>query len=135
MITLRPANPTCKVELSNLIYLASDKMSFSSKSERLILVEFPAVLYNSFEGVLRCLQSLHKDPAYIPFTTWLAPLTSDNKSTGDLEKAYSDRKVVVPPPAYFLSNVTIDLSCIPPSTNNKNSSNSATSPPAIYTNI
>jgi hypothetical protein len=125
MITLRPACLTCKADLSNLIYLASNNRRSSSSSGPLILVEFPAVLYNSFEGVLRCLQSLHKDPALIPFTSWLAPRVYDDKFTQDPGTVYTDGKIIVPPPAYLLNNTTLDLSCLPTSINDNESSNSS----------
>ncbi|KAH8594174.1 hypothetical protein B0O99DRAFT_652786 [Bisporella sp. PMI_857] len=142
MITLRLASPTCKVELSNLVYLASKNRRLPSSSRPLILVEFPAVLYNSFEGVLQCLQSLHKDPSYIPFTTWLAPREYGSTLPRSPTIAYSDGEIIVPPPAYLLNSVAIDLSCIPTTTthnnntqqqhtttthNNNNSSSSSTS--------
>lgn len=113
MITLRLGSPTSEVDLSYLISLASnDRLSLSSPRP-LILVEFPAILYNSFEGVLRCLQSLHKDPSSIPFTTWLAPRVHDNTPPQDPTTSYTDGEIIVHPPAYLLNNVTIDLSGIP----------------------
>jgi hypothetical protein len=129
MITLRLASPTCKVDLSNLFCLASNHRRSFSSSRPLILVEFPAVLYNSFEGVLRCLQSLHKDPTYIPFTTLLAPSVHHNTFTHDPATTYTDGNIIVPPPAYLLNNATLDLSCIPTSADNN--SNSTTTPLTI----
>jgi hypothetical protein len=129
MIRLRLASPTWEADLSNLIYLAGKNRHSFSPSGPLMLVEFPAVLYNSFEGVLRCLQSLHKNPAYIPFTTWLAPHVHDNTFTQDPTTAYANGKIIVPPPAYLPTNVTLNLSCIPKSINNN--SNSTTTPLTI----
>lgn len=120
MITLRLASPTYEVDLSKLIYLASNNRRSFSSSRPLILVEFPAVLYNSFEGVLRCLQSLHKNPAYIPFTTWLAPRVHDNTFTQDPAITNTDGNITVPPPVYLLNDTILDLSCIPTSTHNNN---------------
>lgn len=69
MITLRLASPTCKVDLSKLVCLASNNRRLFSSSRPLILVKFLFMLYNSFKRVLQCLQSLYKDLAYILFTT------------------------------------------------------------------
>ena len=110
MVTLRLANPSDKADLSNLVDLAGRSVS---TSRPLLLIEFPAILYNSFEGVLRCLQSLHKNPTYIPFSTWLAPRLPSSTPTGDLATTSTDGKTVIPPPAYLHNNVALDLSCIP----------------------
>jgi hypothetical protein len=122
MITLRLAGPNYEADLSSLVYLASDSRRSFLSSRPLMLVEFPAVLYNSFEGILRCLQSLHANPANIPFTTWLAPRAHDKVSMIQ-EPGISDsrKRTVVPPPAY-LQNATLDLSCIPTATANDDSS-------------
>lgn len=116
MTTLKLANATSKTDLSNLLHLVSDKTS-----RPLILVEFPAVLYNSFEGILRRLQSLHKDPADIPFTNWLAPSVQDHELAGNTGRAYVSGKTTVPPPSYLRNNTLIDLSSIPTITNSANS--------------
>jgi hypothetical protein len=100
MITLRLANPTDKVDQSSLISLAS---SSKSPSRRLILVEFPAVLFNSFEGVLRCLQALHKNPSVIPFATWLASRTQVPNLTSE------DANTTVPSPPNPASTATTFL--------------------------
>jgi hypothetical protein len=125
MITLRLASPNSKADLSNLTYLAGDTRRSFSSSRPLMLVEFPAMLYNSFEGILRCLQSLHINPANIPLTTWLAPRTHDTVSTQEPTAYRSDRGTFVPPPAY-LQNATLNLSCIPTTTDNDN--NGVTTP-------
>ncbi|KAJ5052617.1 hypothetical protein J3E74DRAFT_443226, partial [Bipolaris maydis] len=125
MITLRLAGPNCKADLSSLVYLASDTRRSFPSPRPLMLVEFPAVLYNSFEGILRCLQSLHTNPTNIPFTTWLAPRAHDKVSIRESATDYSHRGAFVPPPAY-LGSAILDLSCI--STATGNDSNSATTP-------
>ncbi|KAI9862170.1 MAG: hypothetical protein M1813_004946 [Trichoglossum hirsutum] len=131
MITLRLASPTYEADQSNLIDLATKDRRSSSPPRPLLLVEFPAVLYNSFEGVLRCLQLIHKDPESIPFTTWLAPRHRDYQPAQSLMTTITEdaaTTAMVPAPAYLKRNpITLDLSCIltsASSTTNNNSSNS-----------
>lgn len=71
MITLRLTNPPSDDGLDGIIHLVNKKVVSSTKP--LILVEFPALLYNAFEGILRSLQTLYRDPRYLPFTEWIAP--------------------------------------------------------------
>ncbi|XHG03912.1 hypothetical protein AWENTII_007198 [Aspergillus wentii] len=115
MITARPTSLTYEVDMSNLLSLTGQR----DPSRPLILVEFPAVLYKSFEGVLRCLQTLHRNPTSIPFTTWLAPYAQANLSNQVPTTIYTDGNIIVPSPAY-LQNRALDLSCIPKSKNDTN---------------
>ncbi|OJJ46412.1 hypothetical protein ASPZODRAFT_2129422 [Penicilliopsis zonata CBS 506.65] len=114
MITLRLPGSPSREDLSNLVSLTGHRL-IPSSSRSLVLVEFPAVLYNSFEGILRRLQELYTDPSSIPLTTWIAPrddsyaLPPDPTST---ITAYKDRKVLVSLPTYLV-NETLDLSSIP----------------------
>lgn len=102
MITLRfPSMPT-KHDLPSLISMKSHQ------SERpLILVEFVAVQYNQFEGVLRCLQGLHKSPSRIPFTNWLTAGERNSLTSTD----YASGTNFVPTPRY-LRGSPLDLSSI-----------------------
>lgn len=111
MIVLRLVNPTSKDALANLVRLTSNGCSVSS-SAPLLLVEFPAVSYNSFEGVLRGLQTLHKNPSAIPFTNWLAPRIYDDNMGNDFTN-HDDQKIVFPPPKYLRDDIVLDLGCIP----------------------
>ncbi|RDW81247.1 uncharacterized protein DSM5745_04804 [Aspergillus mulundensis] len=100
MITLRfPSLPT-KDDLFSLDYM----QTLTHERERpLLLVEFPVVQYNQFEGILRCLQALHKDPSHIPFTRWL--------TTGARSSHIATNTATIPPPRY-LRGTTLDLSSI-----------------------
>ncbi|KAJ0417154.1 hypothetical protein BJY00DRAFT_325758 [Aspergillus carlsbadensis] len=101
MVTLRFQSTPSGVDLSSLMDM---KLSCLKDPENpLILVEFPALQYNQFEGILRCLQSLHKSPSRLPFTQWL---TIDGKNPIDID-SFSR----VPPP-YYLRNDSLDLSAI-----------------------
>ena len=111
MVTLRLADPACKEDLSTLARLTSNGNSVSPPKP-LLLVEFPAISYNFFEGVLRCLQMLHKNPSGVPFTNWLAPRTHQGASGNNRTANYDHRGFIIPPPAY-LRNVTLDLKCAP----------------------
>ncbi|KAL4885988.1 hypothetical protein BJY04DRAFT_230198 [Aspergillus karnatakaensis] len=101
MVTLRcPSTPT-KRDLSGLIDMKNDNQKGLDKP--LLLVEFPAVQYNQFEGILRCLQSLNKKPMLLPFRQWL---TCGGKGSLDI-----GINLCVPPP-FYLKNATLDLSAI-----------------------
>ncbi|KAL3446759.1 hypothetical protein BJX65DRAFT_318478 [Aspergillus insuetus] len=101
MVTLRFLGTPSGVDLSNLMEMKANSLQGPEKS--LILVEFPAMQYNQFEGILRCLQSLHKNPARIPFTRWLIV---DAKEPLDM-----DFVSCVPPPCY-LRNDSLNFSVI-----------------------
>ncbi|KAL2816292.1 hypothetical protein BJX63DRAFT_143404 [Aspergillus granulosus] len=98
MVTLRfPSTPT-KMDLSGLMGMNSELLQDVEKP--LILVEFPALQYNQFEGILRCLQSLHKTPSLIPFARWL--------TVGEKEPPNNDFIPHVPSPSY-LKDSTLDI--------------------------
>ncbi|RVD85435.1 uncharacterized protein DFL_003756 [Arthrobotrys flagrans] len=100
-------------EQARLIHLAT-KYSSYDKQRALLMVEFPAVLYRQFEGILRCLKIIHANPTELPFGKWLAPRLEG------LEERLSDHTIqtdgsLIPPPAYFRGQF-LDLSacCDPP---------------------
>lgn len=61
-----------------------------------VLVEFPGLLFASFDPVLRSLQQISKD-GNVPFPTWLAPNTTTDYSLDPDAK----NCVLVPPPLYL----------------------------------
>ncbi|KAK6347982.1 hypothetical protein TWF718_005802 [Orbilia javanica] len=100
-------------EQARLIHLAKKYNSYN-KRRALLMVEFPAVLYRQFEGILRCLKIIHSNPTTLPFGKWLAPRLEG------LEERLSDHTIqkdgsLIPPPAYFCGQ-SLDLSvcCNPP---------------------
>lgn len=110
-ITLRLTSSNSGDDLFSFVTLASRPCSLAERP--LILVEFPALLYNSFEGVLRCLQTQYLDPRYIPFSSWIAPR---RRSLHDPGTDYNHKVAKIPAPAYLLHRI-IDLSSVPPSPN------------------
>ncbi|PYI11934.1 P-loop containing nucleoside triphosphate hydrolase protein [Aspergillus sclerotiicarbonarius CBS 121057] len=109
MVTLTLANPTNALDLEKLVSFSMNK----PLTRPLILVEFPAVPYNSFEGVLRCLQVLHGNPARMPFAAWLAPSIDNNELNEALASSTDTNSISIQPPAYFQSGLALDLSCLP----------------------
>ncbi|KAF3200213.1 hypothetical protein TWF106_003447 [Orbilia oligospora] len=102
-----------ELEQARLIHLAT-KYRACDGQQALLMVEFPAVLYRQFEGILRCLKMIHSDPTKLPFNKWLAPRLEG------LEERLSDHTIqpdgsLIPPPAY-LCGQSLDLSacCDPP---------------------
>ncbi|KAK6358043.1 hypothetical protein TWF730_007397 [Orbilia blumenaviensis] len=100
-------------EQARLIHLAT-KYSAYHQQRALLMVEFPAVLYRNFQGILRCLQTIHENPTQLPFGKWLSPRLEG------LEGSSSDQTIgpngsLIPPPSYF-SGQFLDLSacCNPP---------------------
>lgn len=120
MITLRLTTPPARDDLDGIIHLVNNQLSSSRRS--FILVEFPALLYNSFEGILRCLQTLYKDPRHIPLTKWIAP---QDRYPREYTTTYGYRAFAVDSPA-CLENVTLDLSSIPVSPEVNEQHNEAT---------
>ncbi|KAH8805391.1 hypothetical protein F5884DRAFT_799194 [Xylogone sp. PMI_703] len=113
MITLRLASSTDEESIYQLVELTRRRQDRPEPARHaILLIEFPAILYNTFEGILRCLQNLHKDPSRIPFATWLAPRTHDH-SGNDPVTTNTDGDIIVPLPPYLQKDVTIDISCIP----------------------
>lgn len=105
MVSLRLTSPPSSDDLEGIVHLA--KNQFSS-ARPLILAEFPALLYNAFEGILRCLQTLYRDPRYIPLTEWISP---QDRSLDDYTTSYGYKAFPVSPPAYLESG-TLDLSSV-----------------------
>ncbi|KAF3289333.1 hypothetical protein TWF970_003113 [Orbilia oligospora] len=102
-----------ELEQARLIHLAT-KYRACDGQQALLMVEFPAVLYRQFEGILRCLKMIHSNPTKLPFNKWLAPRLEG------LEERLSDHTIqpdgsLIPPPAY-LCGQSLDLSacCDPP---------------------
>ncbi|GLA58227.1 hypothetical protein AtubIFM54640_007373 [Aspergillus tubingensis] len=109
MVTLGLVGPPNSQDLERLV-LFSRSNPFPRP---LILVEFPAIPYNSFEGILRCLQVLHQNPARMPFTAWLAPSTDNHEMCESLTEGSTDAgNISIQPPAYFRNNLLLDLSCL-----------------------
>jgi hypothetical protein len=103
LISLVPVDPNSELDQARLVTLAQQDTPGEA-----VLVEFPGTLYASFEPVLKCLQTLHKQPN-LPFTTWLAPTAGTQYQT-------SNGLVKIPPPLYMSPTrgraMTLDLSCI-----------------------
>jgi len=103
LISLVPVNPNSELDQARLIALAQQDTPGEAA-----LVEFPGTVYASFEPVLKCLQTLHKQPN-LPFTTWLAPTAGTQYQT-------NNGFVDIPPPLYMSTSrgraATLDLRCI-----------------------
>ncbi|KAK6532447.1 hypothetical protein TWF281_006635 [Arthrobotrys megalospora] len=94
-------------EQARLIHLAT-KYSANEKKRTLLMVEFPAVIYRHFEGILRCLKTIHQNPTQLPFGKWLAPRLEGTEDR--LPNYTAERKAsLIPPPAYFVGQF-LDLS-------------------------
>ncbi|KAL4785910.1 hypothetical protein BJX76DRAFT_366539 [Aspergillus varians] len=106
MITLRLTSPPSNGDLDGIIHLANNQ--FSSSARSLILVEFPALLYNAFEGILRCLQTLYSNPRHIPLTDWIAP---QDRYAREYTTSYGYKACSVYPPVY-LEDMTLNLSSV-----------------------
>ncbi|KAJ3167234.1 hypothetical protein HDU87_001723, partial [Geranomyces variabilis] len=76
-----------------------------------ILVEFPGLLFASFEPVLKGLQALHRS-ADVPFVEYIVPRTYESDAEDQLEA--SGGAMDMPPPLYLSRNpnLVLDLSCI-----------------------
>ncbi|GJP93585.1 helix-loop-helix DNA-binding domain family protein [Aspergillus niger] len=110
MVTLGLVGPPNPPDLERLVLFSRSKPF----PRPLILVEFPAIPYNSFEGILRCLQVLHQNPARMPFTAWLAPSTDNHELCEALKGSSTDAgSISIQPPAYFHKDLLLDLSCLP----------------------
>lgn len=106
MVTLCfPATPS-KEDVSSLVQITN-----SRGTERpLILVEFPAVQYNQFEGILRCLQELDRNPSRMPFRKWIQAGVG-SLIAGQHLTELPDARSGIPPPLY-LKGAMLDLSSI-----------------------
>lgn len=117
-VTLRLANPGYQRDITNLISLARNA---SNASSSVLLLEFPAMVYHSFEGILRSLQTVHHNPADIPFANWLSNPDEAQEILNN-PTAHGKRgngEIFVPPPRYMKEHMNLDLSCLPrPTTNN-----------------
>ncbi|KAF3908937.1 hypothetical protein ABW21_db0204613 [Orbilia brochopaga] len=103
VIILRLVTLTNPIDQAKLVHIAT-KYGGVNKKPGLLMVEFPWVIYKSFEGILRCLKVIHRDPTVLPFGQWLAPRLDDSAA---LE--VRDINSPIPPPAY-LKNARLDLS-------------------------
>ncbi|KAF8542899.1 hypothetical protein BDD12DRAFT_823277 [Trichophaea hybrida] len=103
LISLTPVDPNSEPDQARLIALAQQVTPGEAA-----LVEFPGTVFASFEPVLKCLQSLHKQPN-LPFITWLAPISGTQYQT-------NNGFVEIPPPLYMSTSrgrtATLDLRCI-----------------------
>lgn len=100
MISLSLVNPTSILDQARIVKLAQE-----FKPQGAVLVEFPGLLFASFQPILKCLQDLHRNPT-LPFGQWLVP---------DPEVQYDslDGVVKVPAPLYLSKRgVQVDISCI-----------------------
>ncbi|PYH99758.1 P-loop containing nucleoside triphosphate hydrolase protein [Aspergillus ellipticus CBS 707.79] len=110
MVTLRLATANYELDANGLLSMVRERPVIRKR----ILIEFPAVPYNSFEGILRCLQSLYEHPWHIPFAPWLAPSIADNEFSEGLATDHTETNIMnMPPPTYFHNYVTLDLSALP----------------------
>ncbi|GKZ29484.1 hypothetical protein AbraIFM66950_005184, partial [Aspergillus brasiliensis] len=110
MVTLGLVGQSNMIDLKKLVSFSRIKPF----PRPLILVEFPAIPYNSFEGILRCLQVLHQNPARMPFNAWLAPSTEHHELCEALTKSGTDTgSISIQPPVYFPKSLCLDLSCLP----------------------
>jgi hypothetical protein len=127
-VTLRLANAGCQTDVLNLVSLTRNA---SNLTKSVLLLEFPSIMYHSFEGILRCLQAVHHNPAKIPFTNWLSNPDEAHEILNNttVTKKIANDEVFVPPPRYLKEEMTLDLSCLPrPATN----SNTIISPLTMF---
>ncbi|RAL12889.1 uncharacterized protein BO97DRAFT_389313 [Aspergillus homomorphus CBS 101889] len=108
MISLRLTNDFHDKELTNIFEYARSKNS----GRPLLLVEFPAVLFNSFDGVLQCLQTQYVHPEHLPFATWIVPRPDWNTGQQEVLSSSVKEYVTVPPPSYLDEHKSLDLSCL-----------------------
>ncbi|GKZ52008.1 hypothetical protein AbraIFM66951_009355, partial [Aspergillus brasiliensis] len=109
MVTLGLVGQSNTIDLERLVLFSRSKPF----PRPLILVEFPAIPYNSFEGILRCLQVIHQNPARMPFTAWLAPSTDHHELCEALTESGATGSINIQPPVYFRKSLSLDLSCLP----------------------
>lgn len=101
LITLGLVNPNSELDQARVMALAQQ-----SNVGNAVLVEFPGMLFASFQPILKCLQALHKQPN-LPFTQWIAP-------NPDTQFTVNNGFVELPPPMYLSrrAGITLDLRCI-----------------------
>ncbi|RAH81245.1 hypothetical protein BO86DRAFT_448597 [Aspergillus japonicus CBS 114.51] len=107
-ISLRLTNNFHESELTNVFNFARLKNS----KRPLLLAEFPAVLLNSFDGVLQCLQAQYARPEHLPFATWIVPRPDRNATRQNVSIDTLEQYVTVPPPAYLDIHKSLDLSSL-----------------------
>lgn len=95
MITLHLINHPSDDDLEGTLRLVNDQLYPSTKP--FVLLEFPALFYNAFEGILRNLQNVYKNLRYLPFTEWIAP--QDTYPPG-FTTLYGYKALPVGPPTY-----------------------------------
>ncbi|KAF3927954.1 hypothetical protein ABW20_dc0108760 [Dactylellina cionopaga] len=105
-ITLRLVNLESSTDQARLVHLATKYKALENRGG-LLMVEFPAVVYKHFEGILRCLKNLKENPGQLPFSKWLAPRIRESEQSPDF--TIDEGAPLIPPPAY-LRNTTLDLS-------------------------
>ncbi|RAH69049.1 uncharacterized protein BO66DRAFT_421080 [Aspergillus aculeatinus CBS 121060] len=107
-ISLRLTNHFHETELTNVFNFAR----FKNNKKPLLLAEFPAVLLNSFDGVLQCLQAQYARPEHLPFATWIVPRPDWNSRKQIASIDPVEQYVTVPPPAYLDVHKSLDLSSL-----------------------
>jgi len=88
------------------------QLKFKSQNNYVLpfLVEFPGLLFASFEPILRFLQKM--SDGTIPFSKLIAPEGNDPNDHPEADET-RDAVIKVPPPLYLMrGNVTLDLSVI-----------------------
>jgi hypothetical protein len=101
MISLKLVDPSSIQDQARIRALAQERHPSGA-----VLIEFPGLLFVSFEPILKCLQALHMRPN-LPFVNWIAPDQGMNYVT-------NGEWVEVPPPLYLTrrGGRQLDLSCI-----------------------
>lgn len=118
-VTLRLANPGHQGDILNLVSLTRNG---PQSSKPVIFLEFPAVVHNSFEGILRCLQAIHHNPTNMPFANWISSpdevreILNNPTATGNITTDH----IFVRPPKYLTERMTLDLSCLRKAGTNRN---------------
>ncbi|KAI5817547.1 hypothetical protein BZA77DRAFT_309854 [Pyronema omphalodes] len=101
MISLVLVTPKSELDQARIIDLVQQKSKGGA-----IMVEFPGLVYASFEPVLKCLQNLHRNPT-LPFTKYLTMAAPEDYK---IEEGF----VKIQPPLYLskIPGTQLDLSCI-----------------------
>ncbi|RPA78403.1 hypothetical protein BJ508DRAFT_228237 [Ascobolus immersus RN42] len=93
-ITMTLADPGNIVDAGRMFH------SVGQPTARAVLVDFPGMLFASFQPVLKCLQNLHLNPK-LPFSNWLQQSSVDEPAED-----------ILPPKYLARGNVTLSLRCI-----------------------
>lgn len=103
VITLRFAGSVSEIDVENVF----KRITSGPEGTTQVLVEFPGLLFTSFDPVLKCLQQVSKT-GNVPFPKWLAPSTVYEYSLGS-----TPGHVYVPPPLYMTKpGMVLDLKSI-----------------------